>query len=131
MTAFSFIILPRKSSLIEKDRFNKHAFVKNEGSFYIFARQQTGGCVEGSSIIENCFEFIRSIAREMESSIYMLVKELKNNEGENDFSIKEYSNSNGTIDRKKALELKKDTVLSYGSLYISPGIESSVDISNK
>ena len=122
MTTFSFFILPEKSSLIEKDRFNKHSFVKKERNFYIFARQQIGE-VEGKSISRDYFDFIRSISSEMESPIYTLVKELKNKEGENDFSIKKYINSNGIIDSEKVLVLNKDTLLSYNALYEFPFIQ--------
>lgn len=123
MTVFSFFVLPKKSSLIEKDRFNKHTFVKKQGDFYIFARQQTEGFVEGKSISRDYFDFIRSISSEMESPIYTLVKELKNKEGENDFSIKKYFNYSGIIDSKKVLVLNKDTIISYNSLYKFPFIK--------
>lgn len=123
MTTFSFFILPEKSSLIEKDRYNKHSFVKKEGNFYIFARQETESIVEGKSISRDYIDFIRSISSEMESPIYTLVKELKNKEGENDFSIKKYINSNGIIDSEKVLVLNKDTLISYNSLYKFPFIQ--------
>ncbi|AXI00957.1 hypothetical protein DV702_15310 [Sporosarcina sp. PTS2304] len=126
MTTFSFLILSEKSSLIEKDRYNKHSFVKKEGNFYIFARQQTAGIVEGKSISREYIDFIRSISSEMESPIYTLVKELKNKEGENDFSIKKYIDSNGIIDSEKVLVLNKDTLISYNKLYKFPFITSEI-----
>ena len=123
MTAFSFFILPEKSSLIEKDRFNKHSFVKKEGNFYIFARQQTEGFVEGQCISNDYFDFIRSISNEIKLPIYTLVKELKNKEGENDFSIKKQLNSSGMMDSEKVLVLTQDTLVSYNLLYKFPFIQ--------
>ncbi|MDW0111177.1 hypothetical protein [Sporosarcina aquimarina] len=126
MTTFSFIILPKKSSLIEKDRYNKHSFVKKEGNFYIFARQHTQGFAVDKSMSRDYLDFIRSLSNEMQSSIYTLVKELKNKEGEDDFSVKKYMNSNGIIDSEKVLILHKDTLISYDSLYKFPFITDGI-----
>lgn len=126
MTAFSFFILSEKSSFIEKDRYNKHSFVKKEGDFYIFARQQPAGIAEGRSISREYIDFIRSISSEMESPIYILVKELKNKEGESDFSIKKYGDPTGIVDNEKILVLKEDTIISYDVLYKFPFISSEI-----
>lgn len=124
MTAFSLFVLPKKSLLIEKNRFNKHCFIKQEGKFYIFARQQASGILEGSRISEDYWNFIHSISKEADATIYFLIKELKNRESEHDFSITNYLDRKGDIDSKKAVELTKETLISYGLWYKYPFIHS-------
>ena len=117
MTTFSFCILPKKSVLIEKNRFNNHHFVKQEGKFYIYARQQVFGSIEGGKIDNGYWDLIHSIATETESVIYILLKELGNRESENDISIDKYINAKGNLDSKKAVEISQETLLHHNLLY--------------
>lgn len=124
MTVFSFIILPANSSLIEKDRYNKHSFIKKEGNYYIFARQQTGGFGEGKTLDKDTFNFIRLLSSEMESSIYFSIKDLKDKEGESDFSLIEYVEFAGNMDSKKTTILREDTQISYNTMYKIPFVQN-------
>ena len=117
MTTFSFCVLPKKSVLIEKNRFNNHRFVKQEGKFYIYARQQVFGSIEGGKIHNDYWSFIQSIAIETESVIYILLKELGNRESENDISIDKYINAKGDLDSKKAVEITQETSLQHNLWY--------------
>lgn len=120
MTVFSFFILPKKSLLLEKDRFNKHQFIKKEADYYIFAREQSSSIIEGSEVSIDHWKLLNSILEETEATIYFLTKELKNRESENDFSISKYLNSKGKLDCKEVEALTKETVLFYNFLYKLP-----------
>lgn len=120
MTVVSFFILPNKSILIEKDRFNKHVFIKKEDNYYIYARHQSTGIIKGDKVSADYWKLLNSIVEETEGTICFLVKDLKNRESEYDFSLSKYLNSNGNLDCKEVEELTKETVLSYDYLYEIP-----------
>lgn len=117
MTTFSFFVLPKKSVLVEKSRFNNHRFIKQEGRYYIYGRHQVFGSISGEKIGRDYCGFIHSIAKETQSTVFILIKELGNRESENDISIEKYINAKGDMDSKKAVGTTQETLLHRNLLY--------------
>ena len=122
MTAVSFLILEKRSQLIEKHRFKKYIFSKIENDFYIFYREYSNGVVNNEMRLdEDYIEFIQSLSKETEGSIYFLMKNLVNNEMVDNFSIKNYLSAESSkniqkLDGNSSIEFNK---LPHSQLEIS------------
>ena len=115
MTAVSFPILEKRSQLIEKHRFKKYIFSKIENDFYIFYREYSNGVVNNEMRLdEDYIEFIQSLSKETEGSIYFLMKNLVNNEMVDNFSIKNYLSAESS---KNIQKLDGNSSIEFNKLY--------------
>ncbi|MDH2273101.1 hypothetical protein [Moraxella porci] len=91
MTTVSFLILEKRSRLIEKHRFKKYTFSKIEKGFYIFYREYSNGVInKDMSLNDSYIEFIKDLSKEIECTIYFLIKNIKHQEAVDNFSIDNY-----------------------------------------
>ena len=115
MTVTSFLILEKKSQLIEKDRFNKYNFSKLENGFYIFYREYPNGIINNKSRLnESYLKFIKSLSKETRSIIYFLVKNTLHNEAADNISVSNYLNIK---DKGSIKELNLIDVIEFNRLY--------------
>lgn len=126
MTTTSFLILEKKSQLIEKHRFKKYTFSKVENGLYVFYREYSNGVVDNKMRLnEDYIEFIQSLSQETGGIIYFLIKDIMNNEPIDSFSIRDYLNINDKNSIKSIKELDSTDVIELNRLYkLSFGLEA-------